>query len=223
MLRVAEAELMDDGAQARAYAAADFEAPHDMFVELLELRIPADARRGNILDLGCGPADVTIRFARRNAACRVTGIDGAPSMIDLGVSAVQAAGLADRIALEREHLPLERPWRHRYDGLLSNALLHHLHDPCDLWRTVRSAAGPGAWMFVMDLLRPASVREASRLVETYAAAEPEILKRDFYNSLLAAYEPAEVREQLERCGQAHATVETVSDRHWIAWTPSIHA
>jgi hypothetical protein len=52
---------------------------------------------------------------------------------------------------------------------------------------------PGAPVLVMDLMRPASPAAAEALVEQYAAGEPEVLRRDFYNSLLAAFEPGEVR------------------------------
>ena len=49
----------------------------------------------------------------------------------------------------------------------------------------------------------------------YSRDEPEVLRRDFYNSLLAAYRPEEVREQLDRAGLKRLRVEAVSDRHWL--------
>ena len=144
-------------------------------------------------------------------------------MIELGRCAVADAGLVDRIDLQLARLPFDPPRPSAFDGVLSNALLHHLDDPLDLWRTARAAARPDAWLFVMDLRRPSSARDAARLVETYAATEPEVLKRDFYNSLLAAYEPVEVRQQLDRVGLGHVSIEIVSDRHWIAWTSTLPA
>ena len=93
MERVAEPELMDDEAQAQAYAAADFAEPHDRFVSLLRETLPALAPRGCALDLGCGPADVTLRFARAFPGWRVDGIDGSAAMLNLGRAAVAASGL----------------------------------------------------------------------------------------------------------------------------------
>jgi hypothetical protein len=46
---------------------------------------------------------------------------------------------------------------------------------------------------------------------------PRLLRRDFYNSLLAAYRTDEVRAQLEIAGLGHLESETVSDRHFIVW------
>jgi hypothetical protein len=66
---------------------------------------------------------------------------------------------------------------------------------------------------VVDLMRPRTVAGAQRLVDDYAAGEPDILRRDFYNSLCAAFEPHEVEAQLVAAGLAGLTVEVISDRH----------
>ena len=68
----------------------------------------------------------------------------------------------------------------------------------------------------MDLARPDSEQDARALVDQYSGDEPEVLREDFYNSLLAAYTVGEVREQLRAAGLGHLEVEMCSDRHWIA-------
>ena len=50
MRRVPEPELMDDEVQARAYALADFEEPHSMFVELFAGKFPELAGDFQALD-----------------------------------------------------------------------------------------------------------------------------------------------------------------------------
>ena len=62
MKRTPEPDLMNDPAQALAYANADFSVPHEAFCDEAT-RVFNDQEPGHILDLGCGPADVTIRFA----------------------------------------------------------------------------------------------------------------------------------------------------------------
>jgi hypothetical protein len=70
----------------------------------------------------------------------------------------------------------------------------------------------------MDLMRPASAGWAAALVETYAPDAPDVLKQDFRNSLHAAFEPAEVTEQLRSAGLADVLeVHVVSDRHLAVW------
>jgi SAM-dependent methyltransferase len=217
MERCPEPELMDDDAQARAYAAADFTEPHNRFAALLLERLPDLPSRGSALDLGCGPADVTMRVARALPQWHIDGVDGSAAMLRYGHAAVVQAGLADRVRLVQIQLPTVTLPRRAYDLVFSNSLLHHLGDPAVLWQSVRSGAPLGAGVFVMDLMRPASRDAAARLVNIYCAGEPEVLRRDFFNSLLAAYRVDEVRQQLRAAELAHLTVAVASDRHLIVW------
>jgi hypothetical protein len=78
-------------------------------------------------------------------------------------------------------------------------------------------SSPGTRVFVMDLLRPDTTNDARKLVELYSPNEPEILKRDFYNSLLAAFELDEVRRQLEEAGLGYFKADRASYRHFTAF------
>jgi len=216
MQRIPEPELMDDPAQAQAYANADFSAPHDAFVAHFATRFP-DFSTGRVLDLGCGAADITLRFARAFPEVRMVGVDGAEAMLVLARAAVTRAGCAERIALWHRRLPDAALEARAFDALLSNSLLHHLRDPSALWQALKQTAKPRAPVCVMDLLRPTSLEEAAQLAAHYAAGAPEVLRRDFFNSLCAAYRVDEVRAQLQQAGLAHLQIETVSDRHLLIW------
>lgn len=214
MERIAEPELMDAEDQAAAYANADFSAPHDAFVELFRAHFGDSTT--HVLDLGCGPADVTIRFARAFPRCEITGLDGAEAMLTHAMRALEREGLTHRVRLKRAYLPVELPTHERYGTIISNSLLHHLRDPLDLWRMVRCVAAPRGQIFVMDLMRPSDYNACRALLDQYASDAPAVLGRDFYHSLRAAYTVAEVREQLDIVGLSALRVEAVSDRHWIA-------
>jgi 2-polyprenyl-3-methyl-5-hydroxy-6-metoxy-1,4-benzoquinol methylase len=214
--RIPEPELMDDPAQALAYASADFSEPHDRFVALFMERF-GTALGGTVLDLGCGPGDICRRLARALPDCEIHGIDASPAMLDLAIADTKHHALSGRIGYHLGYLPDTQLPRRHYDAVISNSLLHHLKDPAGLWQSVQQFARPGAPVFVMDLRRPASRAAASQLVDKYACGEPELLQRDFYNSLLAAYRPQEVRLQLEQSGLAELHIETVSDRHFIVF------
>lgn len=218
MQRTPEPELMDNLEQARAYAEADFAEPHQAFVRHFQERFP-DFEGGEVLDLGCGPADVTMRFARAYPAVTIDGVDGAEAMLALGREMLAREGLAERVTLRCVRLPAAMAGRYdaQYDAILSNSLLHHLADPMVLWETVARTAKPGAPVFVMDLLRPHSIAEAERLTATHAGDAPEVLRKDFFNSLLAAYRLDEIAAQLKSAGLEHFRVEQVSDRHVVIW------
>jgi trans-aconitate methyltransferase len=216
MERVPEPELMLDDAQARAYAGADFDAPHSMCVEQLQRRCALPSH-GRALDLGCGPGDITLRLARALPAWEVDALDGAQPMLDFALIAAQRARLDSRVRFYRAILPHDAPPCAAYDLILTNSLLHHLADPGVLWSSVLRYGRAGTSVFVMDLLRPPNDAAARALVARYAATEPEVLQRDFYNSLRAAYRPQEVREQLVAAGLAHLALDIISDRHFIVW------
>ena len=218
MHRILEPELMSDPDQATVYARADFAAPHQRFVELFAEKFPRHAQGGFVLDLGCGPGDVALRFAQAHPACQVHGVDGSPAMLAAAdLCHARHPGLRHRVHLMPGMLPDAELPRHRYDAVISNSLLHHLPDPLVLWHSVRRWAGPGAPIFVMDLRRPASSAEARRLADCYAAGEPAVLQHDFFHSLFAAFEPEEIRAQLQHARLGHLQVEIPSDRHVLIW------
>ncbi len=213
MKRVLEPELMDDVAQALAYAKADFAEENQSFVDRFREYFPAwDG--GHVVDLGCGPGDIPIRFLRAYPHARVTAVDASRPMLDLAADAIAGAGLTDHITLRCERFQsLVLP--EQADALLSNSLLHHVPNPLQFWFRLKQLAKPGACILVMDLLRPDSPESAQALVEQYAADEDPILKRDFYHSLLAAFTEDDVAAQLAEMNLSRLLIDVPDDRHWV--------
>lgn len=213
MQRVLEAELMDDPEQARAYAQADFSQENQKFVGRFREYFP-DFEEGHVVDLGCGPADIPIRLVRALPGSRVTAVDASEAMLALGLAAVSQAGEAGKITIccnRVQTLSLTEP----ADAVISNSLLHHVPNPRQFWHAVRRVAKPGATVMVMDLLRPESTEEAQALVDRYAASESPILRRDFFNSLLAAFTEDEVAQQLAELNLTRLLLDVIDDRHWV--------
>jgi len=213
MPRVLEPELMDDPEQARVYARADFEKENQGFIDRFREYFP-EFTKGHIIDLGCGPGDIPVRFARALPVCRITGVDASEPMMGLAGVAVKQAGLADRITFRCERfqaVSLVEP----ADAVVANSLLHHVPNPLQFWYRLRQLVKPGSPVLVMDLLRPGSLEEAQVIVDRYAAKEPDILRRDFYRSLLAAFTEDEVAAQLAEMNLSRLIVDVVDDRHWV--------
>src|SRR3569833_876865 len=97
MQRIPEPELMDDDAQARAYAEAEFEDAHARFIALFRERFAVVVFLGLVLVLRCGPADITVRFARAYLFCVVHGVDGAAALLSYGDRRVVLEVLQSRI------------------------------------------------------------------------------------------------------------------------------
>lgn len=218
MKRTVEPELMTEAAQALAYARANFESAHSTYPKLFAEKFLRRPRKACALDLGCGPCDVTLRFAKANPGWTIHAVDGSAAMLKHArMAIVRQPGLSRRIKLIEGFIPGARIPRRTYDVILASSFLHHLHDPHVLWDAVRGFSKRGTIVFIADLRRPATRAQARNFERKYSRGEPEVLRRDFFNSLLAAFTPAEVRRQLKAAGLEELQVEIVSDRHLIVF------
>ena len=213
MHRILELELMEDEQQVAAYARADFAEENQGFVDRFREYFP-DFSEGHVFDFGCGPGDIPIRLARALPLCRVTGVDASAPMIRLAEDAVSQAGLSPRISFRCERFQ-DIAGASQADAAVSNSLLHHVPNPLQFWNRLRQLVRSGSPVLVMDLLRPESPEAAQAIVDHYAANEPEILRRDFYNSLLAAFTEDEITSQLARMNLTRLLIDVIDDRHWV--------
>ncbi|MCE2838351.1 MAG: class I SAM-dependent methyltransferase [Cyanobium sp. 49614_E6] len=191
MERIVEPELMDDPLQARAYAEADFDRSDQAFAERF-LALLGQPFPDGIVDLGCGPGNISFRLAAALPDARVLGVDGAASMVALAAEHQQRhPGAWPQLRFQQLKLPLADPVAlgGSFAAVVSNSLLHHLHDPQVLWQAVGQLAAPGATIYIKDLRRPASAAAADALTELHAAGAPAVLRRDFRASLAAAASP----------------------------------
>ena len=105
--RTPEPELMNEPQQVKAYAAADFASTDQALVERLD-QLLRDADRwpahGDcLIDLGCGPGNISERLARRWPRCTVVGVDAAEQMIlEAEDRRRQAAARQERCAASRQ-------------------------------------------------------------------------------------------------------------------------
>ena len=208
--------IMDDDAQALAYARADFADVNRRFVERFLEHFP-DFTSGRVLDLGCGPADIPMRFCRELPGITIVAVDASPAMLDLARADLEAAGLMGRVEPRLGFVDGSALPGAPFDAVASNSLLHHMDDPRVFWNAITANARPDAPILVVDLFRPPSREDARRIVDAASPNEPEILRRDFFHSLLAAYTRDEVRGQLQAANLGHLSCEIVSDRHVAVW------
>ncbi|MAJ90797.1 MAG: SAM-dependent methyltransferase [Legionellales bacterium] len=208
---------MNDQKQAIAYANADFEEPHNNFIDLLKLSLGNNfEKRSNTIgiDLGTGAADIAIKLALKFPSIKIDAVDGSIAMLDEAKKAISRFGLSDRIYLINSPIQEISLAKKDYSIIFSNSLLHHLHDPFVLWKLIKNAKG-NPKVFIMDLIRPKNSKQVEELTNQYAENEPEILRRDFKNSLKAAFTIDEVKLQLYDAELEKLSVRAVSDRHMV--------
>ena len=210
-----EPELMDSEAQTLAYAEADFDEANSLFTKSFTDFFTGLPATGRMADLGCGPGDIAIRMARAFPGWSVTGLDAGENMLKRAGERLDGQDLQSRVSFRLSYLPDETLEKNAWNAVISNSLLHHLPAPQVLWKSITELGAPGAAVQVMDLMRPESQEDAQKLVDLYAADAPDILREDFYNSLLAAYTPVEISDQLVSAGLDRLKIIIPSDRHWI--------
>jgi 2-polyprenyl-3-methyl-5-hydroxy-6-metoxy-1,4-benzoquinol methylase len=216
MDRVCEPELMDEAEQAQAYAQADFSVGDQALVERLDQLFPAGLG-ARLLDLGCGPGNISFILAERHGQATVLGVDGAEAMLALARQRLREQPLLEgRLSFQQALLPCPE-LAGGFSAVVSNSLLHHLHNPQVLWQALRQLGAPGTCIYMKDLRRPGSSAMADELRQRYLAEAPPVLQRDYTASLHAAFRPEEVELQLAAAGLHSLRVEPLEDRYLEVW------
>jgi trans-aconitate 2-methyltransferase len=218
--RRCEPELMLDPAQVAAYADADFAAGDDAVVQRLAARWqpPVPAR---LIDLGCGPGNISFRLRELWPDREVVGVDGSATMLVVAGQRLLADGGSGLLTFVEARLPFSRAaldlLAPPFDAVVSNSLLHHLHDPRVFWRAVVQLAAPGSFIQMTDLRRPADEPSLQQLLRHHGACMPAVLRRDYGLSLRAAFTPGEIAGQLRDAGLTGLEVTCPDDQHLEVW------
>lgn len=151
------------------------------FVDLLA-RVPAETPKV-VVDLGCGPGNLTALLADRWPGADITGVDSSVEMI-------QAAREVDGVTWEVADL---RDWARRdglapVDVLISNATLQWLPDHLELLPRLVDRVAPGGW-FAFQV--PGNFGEPSHTLRTDIADRAPYAEHVRDAAVPASHEPAD--------------------------------
>jgi trans-aconitate 2-methyltransferase len=131
------------------------------FVDLLSRVQPADPKL--VVDLGCGPGQLTASLADRWPAAQIVGIDSSPEMI---TQATKFAGPRVRFLVQDlRHWQPETP----VDVIISNATLQWVPGHRELLPLLISALSPKGWLAFQV---PGNFDEPSHLLLRQLATDP---------------------------------------------------
>jgi SAM-dependent methyltransferase len=217
MQRIPEPELMTTKEQVDAYAEADFSSGDARTLALVEQLLNETGSLPDnplVVDLGCGPGNITFRLAALLPNAQVIGIDGSKPMLSMAKQrSVDAPGDLQFICLQLNEIAARL--KDSADLVDSNSLLHHLKDPGLLWTVTQSISKPGCRVLHRDLRRPSTLAEVHHLQQQHLPKAPSILIQDFTASLIAAYTTDEVTEQLHRANTTLLRAWPEDDRYLV--------
>ena len=158
------------------------------FVELLA-RVAAEDPR-HVVDLGCGPGNLTALLADRWPDADVIGLDSSPEMIE------KARQADDRVAFDVADLRDWRPDR-PVDVLVSNATLQWVPGHLELLSELVGTVATGGW-FAFQV--PGNFDEPSHTIRRDLAAEPEYAAYTADVAVPASHDPAVYLARLSSLG-----------------------
>ncbi len=225
LARVLETEVMDTASEAADYDAMDHVAVNSAFCTDFLATGPSVA---SVLDVGTGTARIPIELARRDASAKIVGSDLADHMLRVAKANVDAAGLADRIRLDRQDAKAMTYDTGTFSAVVCNTILHHIPEPQPALAEMQRVLARGGCLFLRDLIRPADETELAALVALHGGeptgTTPQIIASHerqmelFRASLNAAFTLDEMRAAAIALGMPASSVARTSDRHWtLAW------
>lgn len=214
--RKLEPEVMDSEAEAVDYDSMDHAEVNRLFADDFLALIAATLAEPSlrVLDVGTGTAQIPIEICRRRRNLKITAIDLAAHMLQIGQRNVIREGLSTRIRLEQvdaKSLPFETA---SFDAVVSNSIIHHIPEPLLAFREMVRVVRSGGVLFVRDLLRPADEKTLADLVSRYAGEANDHQRQMFGDSLHAALTLDEAGELLKASGLPRKWAAQTSDRHW---------
>lgn len=211
--RILEPEVMDSFEEAFEYDSMDHSQVNEVFcIDFLNVRKSTDGVQ--ILDVGTGTAQIPIAMCRHNSNLKITAIDLADSMLELGNKNIKAAGLQDSITLAKVDSKCMPYPDESFDQVISNSIIHHIPNPLACFEEMVRVTKKNGLLFIRDLLRPSLEHELLNIVKMHAGDASPRQKQLFTDSLHASLSLSEVREMVESSGFDASSVTQSSNRHW---------
>ena len=204
MERIPEPELMEKEEQVISYDEADFSQGEVNFINQINhyfLRKNISLNEKDlIVDLGCGPGNISEKLAIKWPNTEVLGIDGSKEMILKAEHNKKVSDnqrnlknlryiCADIKDTKSTKLLLEK----QISLLVSNSLIHHITHLEDFFNTIRRMSNEMTINFHKDLKRPLDEKSALELKAQCSTKYNKILANDYYASLKASYTLKELK------------------------------
>ena len=228
MERVPEPELMEEKEQVISYDEADFsEGEVNLINQINHYLLRKNISLGEkdlIVDLGCGPGNISEKLAIKWPNTEVVGIDGSKEMIlraeynkKISTNKKKLKNLSyicsDIKDIKSNNFLIKK----RISLLVSNSLIHHITNLEDFFNTIRSLSSNVTVNFHKDLKRPSDEKSAQELKAECSTKYNKILTNDYYASLRASYTFKELKNFTLENGLSSLDVFEEGDKYLIVY------
>ena len=228
MERTVEPELMEKVDQVNSYAKADFSQEENNLINQISYYLLKNeinmTEEDLIVDLGCGPGNISEKLSIKWPKANVVGIDGSKEMIHKAESkrknSLKRGKLNNLryIFADIKNLELSKITTHKNITLLvSNSLVHHITYLEDFFNCIKRLSTNKTVNFHKDLRRPNNEKSALKLKEKCSNKYDDILTNDYYASLKASYTLKELRNFLLKDQLSSLEVFEEGDQYLIIY------
>jgi ubiquinone/menaquinone biosynthesis C-methylase UbiE len=180
----------------------------------LASRVAAVVGGGAFLEVGPGPAFISIEIARGLPQANIIGLEISETMVRIGSQNVAEAGVSHQVALRQGDAARMPFGAGAFDFVVSSGSLHHWSKPAAVFDEIHRVLKPGQPALVYDLRRDApkeKVGEASRGVKS------RFMRWGLRHSIAEAYTPETVQGLLSRTRFVKAERIDLDDLGMFIW------
>ena len=207
MDREPEPEIMDKKSQVEAYCEADFSLGENNLIKFISDYLKINninlSRNDLIVDLGCGPGNISEKLSERWPDVNVLGVDGSQEMIKEAESRLFKNKIVNKYrnlnylcSDIRKISSHEIFSRKKITLLVSNSLIHHINHIDNFFKFIVNLSNKETINFHKDLIRPKDQETALKLRDKCSQKFSSILTNDYYASLKASYRKNEVQKKI---------------------------
>tara|TARA_Y100001978_G_scaffold68076_1_gene61257 strand:- start:224 stop:919 length:696 start_codon:yes stop_codon:yes gene_type:complete len=208
MNREPESELMNKEEQVIAYAEADFSLGERNFIKFIKKYLEKNkinlSENDLIVDLGCGPGNISEKLSDYWPDVNVLGIDGSKEMIKKAKANLIKNKINKRFSnlsylctdirnIDKTKVFSDKP----ISLLVSNSFIHHIINLDKFFEFINNLSSEKTINFHKDLIRPKDKNIALGLKAKCAEKYNNILTNDYYASLKASYRKVEIEAKLK--------------------------
>jgi trans-aconitate methyltransferase len=228
MERIPEPELMEKKEQVISYDAADFsEGELNLINQVNDYLFRKNISLGEkdlIVDLGCGPGNISEKLAIKWPNTEVVGIDGSKEMIlraeynkEISVNKKKLNNLRYLCSDIKKIKSTDFLPKKEISLLVSNSLIHHITYLEDFFNTIRSLSSDSTVNVHKDLKRPIDEKSALELKLQCSKKYNEILTDDYYASLRASFTFKELKNFIQENNLSSLDVIEDGDKYLIVY------